>query len=88
MTDQTEAEGWMQIAANYESQLTSAEQAKAAAIDIALRYGGYDVAHYKMWVIDQMVRILAGDKYETIIAAARVGEDGPDTYEWDEGIAP
>lgn len=45
------------------------------AIMIALRYGGIDGAHHKSWVIDQMVRALAG-------------EDGESTYSWDVGIAP
>lgn len=60
------------------------------AIDMAVRYGGIDGAHHKDWVIDQMVRILAGDKerYQQIVADAKDGEDGPDSYEWDEGIAP
>ena len=58
------------------------------AIQLAVKYGGIDGAHHKAWVIDQMVRILAGDRYEAIVAAARSGEDGPDTYGWDEGIAP
>ena len=58
------------------------------AIDIALDYGGCDGGHHKMWVIDQMVRVLAGDDYDQIVAEAKNGEDGPETYEWDEGIAP
>ena len=39
-------------------------------------------------VIDQMVRILAGDQYTEVIKAARDGQDGPHTYDWDTGIAP
>lgn len=35
-----------------------------------------------------MVRILAGDDYESIVANAKAGEDGPETYSWEEGIAP
>ena len=35
-----------------------------------------------------MVRVLAGDRYEQIITDAKAGEDGPETYEWNEGIAP
>jgi hypothetical protein len=60
----------------------------SAAIDIAVAHGGHDGAHHKDWVIDQMVRVLAGDRYEQIVADAKAGEDGPDTYEWSEGIAP
>lgn len=59
-----------------------------AAIELAARHGGHDGAHHKTWVIDQMVRILAGDLYGAIVAAAKSGEDGPETYEWDVGIAP
>ena len=59
-----------------------------AAINIAVEYGGTDGAHHKDWVIDQMVRALADDKYESIVAAAKAGEDGPDTHSWEEGIPP
>lgn len=58
------------------------------AIELAVEYGGCDGAHHKMWVIDQMVRTLAGSRYDDIVADAKAGEDGPETYEWDEGIAP
>jgi len=59
-----------------------------SALDLAIRYGGIDGAHHKTWVIDQVIRILAGDKYDEIVREACDGEDGPNTYEWDEGIAP
>ena len=58
------------------------------ALEIAIRYGQIDGGHHKMWVIDQMVRILTGDEYETIVKESCNGEDGPHTYEWDTGIVP
>jgi hypothetical protein len=58
------------------------------AISLAVQYGGIDGEHHKDWVIDQMVRILAGDDYAEIVREAKAGEDGPDTYGWDVGIAP
>ena len=58
------------------------------AVNLGLDYGTGDGAHHKMWVIDQMIRILAGDRYEQTIKEACAGEDGPDSYEWDCGIAP
>lgn len=62
------------------------------AIDEALllifKYGGIDGAHHKQWVLDQVVRALTGDGYAAWVAEAKDGEDGPDTYDWDEGIAP
>lgn len=58
------------------------------AIAIAVKYGSIDGGHHKKWVIDQMVRSLAGDSYPAVVAAARAGEDGPETYSWDVGIAP
>ena len=58
------------------------------AIDLAVRYGGIDGEHHKAWVIDQMVRVLAGDRYDDIVRDACDGEEGPDTYEWDCGVAP
>jgi hypothetical protein len=64
------------------------EERNAAAIALAVQHGGHDGAHHKDWVIDQMVRLLAGDQYERIVREAKDGEDGPDTYSWNEGIAP
>lgn len=58
------------------------------AISLAVRYGGHDEAHHKAWVIDQMVRVLAGDRYAEIVREAKAGDDDPETYSWDEGIAP
>jgi hypothetical protein len=61
------------------------------ALNIAFDFGGIDGGHHKMWVIDQMVRTLLSDEdgaYERWVANACIGEDGPDTYEWDVGIAP
>lgn len=58
------------------------------AIDMAVQCGGADGAHHKAWVIDQMVRILAAGNYSDIVREAKAGEDGPETYEWDVGIAP
>lgn len=68
---------------------TEAKIVKAIeAIERAIRYGGIDGGHHKAWVIDQMVRALAGDDYDRIIAEAKAGEDGPETYSWDCGVAP
>lgn len=60
----------------------------SSALEIARRYGQDDGAHHKAWVIDQMVRALTGSGYDAWIAGFCVGEDGPETYSWDEGIAP
>ena len=58
------------------------------ALAIARDLGGIDGGHHKMWVIDQMIRVLTGDDYNKWVEDYCDGEDGPDTYEWDEGIAP
>jgi hypothetical protein len=58
------------------------------AIELIVKYGGIDGAHHKDWVLDQVVRLLAGSEYENVIREAKAGEDGPNTYDWDEGIAP
>jgi len=58
------------------------------ALAVARKYGGIDGAHHKAWVIDQMVRALTGNEYETWVREAKAGENGPETYDWDEGIAP
>jgi hypothetical protein len=58
------------------------------ALNMGVKYGGVDGAHHKDWVIDQMIRALAGDGYEKLVAESCDGEDGPNTYSWDCGIAP
>lgn len=58
------------------------------ALRLAMRYGGVSGDHHKAWVIDQMVRVLAGESYEIFVAMAKDGEEGADTYAWNEGIAP
>lgn len=58
------------------------------ALAIARAYGQDDGSHHKAWVIDQMVRALTGDEYKAWVATFCAGEDGPESYEWDEGIAP
>jgi hypothetical protein len=63
-------------------------QRRDEALEIARRFAGFPQAHKKAWVIDQMCRILLGDEYEAFVKDARDGEDGPETYDWDEGIAP
>lgn len=59
-----------------------------AALNTAIDYGGIDGTHHKKWVIDQMVRALTGDKYPDFVAAYNDGDEGPNTYAWETGIAP
>ena len=58
------------------------------ALTVAMEYGSIDGAHHKAWVIDQMVRALVGAYYSQWLIEHNRGEDGPDSYSWDEGIAP
>lgn len=60
----------------------------AAAMNVIERYGGIDGAHHKTWVIDQVARALTGEHYQTWVIEMKAGEDGPETYGWDEGIPP
>lgn len=48
------------------------------AIDLAVRYGGIDGDHHKVWVIDQMVRALTGCP---MLKAKGVGAHGPFEYD-------
>lgn len=59
-----------------------------AALKIANNWSHIDGAHHKAWVIDQIVRALTGDDYESWVKETCDGEDGPNTYDWDIGSAP
>ena len=53
----------------------------------------YDGDHHKAWVLDQVMRIIKGDKYEEFIKeyeySGMYGKPGAEKeYTWDEGIAP
>lgn len=67
---------------------TSMEDRAAGALAIAVEYGHIDGEHHKAWVIDRMVRYLIGPAYEEFVDRFCDGEDGPETYAWEEGIAP
>jgi hypothetical protein len=58
------------------------------ALELIRQYGGIDGAHHKQWLLDQLVRLLARQGYDVWVKQYKKGEDGPDTYEWDIGIAP
>ncbi len=58
------------------------------AAQLISRYGGIDGAHHKQWVLDQVVRILTGPGYPGWVVAHNDGENGPHSYEWEEGIPP
>jgi len=64
------------------------EEKIAAATQMIYLNGGIDGAHHKDWVLDQTLRILAGDNYDQLVIDAKAGEDGADTYEYSTGIAP
>ena len=61
-----------------------------AALDLAWQYGQIDGSHHKMWVIDQMVRVLCGSEavYEKWVGEYTKPIRDNDYYEWDCGIAP
>lgn len=61
-----------------------------AALDLAWQYGQIDGSHHRLWVIDQIVRVLCGSEEEYNKWVSKYTEpfkDG-DYYEWDTGVAP
>jgi hypothetical protein len=53
-----------------------------------LSYGQIDGDHHKAWVIDQIARLILEDEYDDWVLEYQDGEDGPNTYGWNCGIAP
>ncbi|MEB6579969.1 hypothetical protein MXL58_22880 [Enterobacter quasiroggenkampii] len=68
--------------------MTEEQQKVERSIGLACRFGGSDEVHHLRWVIEQMVRELDGERYDQVVASACAGEDGPDTWRRDTGIAP
>jgi hypothetical protein len=68
--------------------MSKPEDRIAKALQFAFECGSIDGEHHKTWVIDQMVRALTEDSYDAWIKNVKAGDDGIDTYEWYEGIAP
>lgn len=56
-------------------------------LDLIMKYGGIDDSHHKQWLLNEIVEILSDD-YDKWVEDYNGGEDGPNTYEWDRGIAP
>lgn len=64
------------------------DQQKEDVLKLVYSYGGIDGAHHKQWLIDQMIREILGDEYKAWVTNYESGEDGPETYSWEIGIAP
>ena len=60
------------------------------ALSIAWRYAQIDGGHHKMWVIDQMVRVLCGSEveYKKWVERYETPLGDEDYYIWNVGIAP
>ena len=60
------------------------------ALELIVNYGGIDGGHHKQWLLDQVVRKLCDteESYQAWLVTYKDGEDGPETYERDVGIAP
>ena len=66
---------------------TMADSQITKALEFA-EMGQIDGAHHKDWVIDQIVRALTGVEYDGWVKEFCAGADGPETYSWEEGVAP
>ena len=64
------------------------EEERKKVLDLIFEYGQIDGGHHKMWVIDQIVRILTRDKYNEWVKNYVYDEETGDVYSWDKGIAP
>lgn len=56
------------------------------AIQVALDHAQCEEQQHRTWVIDQMVRILAGENYDRVIEKY-AAEHGL-LYDWDTGVSP
>lgn len=63
---------------------------KNEILDFISQWGGIDGNHHKQWVLDQLIRLCceSESEYQEWVEKYEDGDDGPETYEWNEGIAP
>lgn len=71
-----------------DKRIKELEEERKRVLDLIFEYGQIDGGHHKMWVIDQIVRILTKDKYNEWIKDYVYDKETGDTYSWDKGIAP
>lgn len=69
-------------------QEKDAIQRRDEALELARRFGHSQDSQHQAWVIDQMCRALLGVEYQDWVAEAKAGANGPDTFNWETGIAP
>lgn len=67
-----------------ETQLSNIIKIKKAS-ELALEYNREEGEDSKKWIIDQMLRILLGNRYDAEIEEFNSDEDYPP---WDTGIKP
>lgn len=75
----------------YEEDFLTRKNMEGKIADIARvieRYGWIDGAHHKDWVLTRVLKIIYGDYYDKWLEHFCDGEDGPDTYSWEEGCPP
>lgn len=69
---------------------TSYQELIDGGLVLIAEVGCFDGSHHKQWALDQLVRHLTqtDEGYAAWVSNFRDGMDGPETYDWDEGIAP
>lgn len=70
------------------ARIQELEEERKRVLDLIFEYGQIDGGHHKMWVIDQIVRILTKDGYNEWVKNYVYDEETGDIYSWDKGIAP
>jgi hypothetical protein len=86
--DQSNVDGCREILDRHAGAGDASAKRVALALARIGESGGVDGAHHKAWTLDQVVRILAGPAYDEWVRWKKDGEDGPESYGWDEGIPP
>ena len=58
------------------------------AMNLITDCGQIDGNHHKLYILDQIARKVMGNDYDEWVKRMKNGEDGPETYWYDEGVAP
>ena len=75
--------------ARLEDELETTQDKIAEALSVLWCMGQYEgESQHQTWLLDQVVRYLAGDQYDDWVRRRNTGQDGEEMHPWSTGTPP